>query len=98
MRPLNKGFLYTTCCALALSLPGDILAQDPEAAPRESGVIAASELPDSPGAAWSKAQGAFGNGNMDEAVSAAKDVKAKLDALADNLKMNLPAPAATPAT
>ena len=58
MRPLNKGFLYTTCCALALSLPGDILAQDPEAAPRESGVIAASELPDSPGAAWSKAQGA----------------------------------------
>lgn len=50
MRPLNKGFLYTTCCALALSLPGDILAQDP--------VIAASELPDSPGAAWSKAQDA----------------------------------------
>ena len=26
---------------------------------------------------WSKAQGAFGNGNLDEAVSAAKDVKTK---------------------
>jgi hypothetical protein len=47
---------------------------------------------------WSKAQGAFGNGNMDEAVSAAKDVKAKLDGLAGNLKMDAPAPAAAPAT
>ena len=56
MHPLNKGFLYTACCALFLSLPGDILAQDPEAAPRDSRVIAASELPDSPGVAWSKAQ------------------------------------------
>jgi hypothetical protein len=46
---------------------------------------------------WSKAQGAFGNGNMDEAVSAAKDVKAKLDGLAGNLKMDLPAPAPAPA-
>jgi hypothetical protein len=42
---------------------------------------------------WSKAQGAFGNGNMDEAVMAAKDAKAKLDALAVTLKMELPAPA-----
>ncbi len=41
---------------------------------------------------WSKAQGAFGNGNMQEAVSAAKDVKSKLDALAVSLKVNLPAP------
>jgi len=47
---------------------------------------------------WSKAQGAFGNGNMDEAVTAAKDVKAKIDALAMSLKMDLPAAAATPAT
>ncbi len=47
---------------------------------------------------WSKAQGAFGNGNMDEAVSAAKDVKAKLDGLAVSLKMDLSAPAATAAT
>ena len=47
---------------------------------------------------WSKAQGAFGNGNLDEAVSAAEDVKAKLDGLAASLKMDLSAPAATPAT
>src|SRR5579862_9784064 len=39
---------------------------------------------------WSKAQGAFGNGNMDEAVSAAKDAKAKLDTLAGTLKIDLP--------
>lgn len=38
--------------------------------------------------AWSKAQGAFGNGNMNEAVTAAKDTKAKLDALAAALKMD----------
>ena len=44
---------------------------------------------------WSKAQGAFGNGNMQEAVMAAKDVKSKLDALAASLKVDLPAPAAT---
>jgi hypothetical protein len=45
---------------------------------------------------WSKAQGAFGNGNMEEAVSAAKDAKAKLDALAGTLKVDLPAGGATP--
>lgn len=42
---------------------------------------------------WSKAQGAFGNGNMNEAVTAAKDVKAKLDALAAALKMDATATA-----
>ncbi|MGA2343669.1 MAG: hypothetical protein ABSG29_10805, partial [Steroidobacteraceae bacterium] len=50
---------------------------------------------------WSKAQGAFGNGNMDEAVSTAKDVKAKLDTLAGTVKIDLPgggaAPSAAPA-
>jgi exonuclease VII large subunit len=50
---------------------------------------------------WSKAQGAFGNGNMDEAVSTAKDVKAKLDTLAGTVKVDLPggsaAPSAAPA-
>jgi hypothetical protein len=50
---------------------------------------------------WSKAQGAFGNGNMDEAVSSAKDVKAKLDTLAGAVKLDLPgggaAPSAAPA-
>jgi hypothetical protein len=46
---------------------------------------------------WSKAQGAFGNGNLEEAVATAKDVKAKLEALAASLKVDLSAPAATPA-
>jgi hypothetical protein len=44
---------------------------------------------------WSKAQAAFAAGNLDEAVSTAKDVKAKVDALAASLKMNLTAPAAS---
>jgi hypothetical protein len=43
---------------------------------------------------WSKAQGAFGNGNMDEAAMAAKEVNAKLADLAMSLKMDLAAPAA----
>ena len=51
--------------------------------------------------AWSKARGAFGNGNMTEAASTAKDVKAKLESLAATLKLDPPAAppiaAATPA-
>jgi hypothetical protein len=43
---------------------------------------------------WSKAQGAFGNGNMNEAVSAAQDVETKLQALAGTLKAELPVTAA----
>ncbi|HMK86579.1 MAG TPA: hypothetical protein VK437_11530 [Steroidobacteraceae bacterium] len=47
---------------------------------------------------WSKAQGAFGNGNLDEAVTAAKNVKTALDGVAANLKLDLPAAgAAAPA-
>jgi hypothetical protein len=46
---------------------------------------------------WSKAQAAFASGNMDEAVSAAKDVKAKVDAVAASLKLDLPASASAPA-
>jgi hypothetical protein len=46
------------------------------------------------GALWSKAQAAFATGNLDEAVSTAKDVKAKTDALAASLKMDAAAPAA----
>jgi hypothetical protein len=57
MRPLDKGFLYTTCCAMALALPANILAQGGDPAPR-SRITASSELPDSPGTAWSKAQDA----------------------------------------
>jgi hypothetical protein len=57
MRPLDKGFLYTACCVFALSLPTGILAQS-AAEPPQPQTIAASELPDSPGAGWSKAQDA----------------------------------------
>jgi hypothetical protein len=43
---------------------------------------------------WSKAQGAFGNGNMNEAVSTAQDVETRLQALAGTLKAELPVTAA----
>jgi hypothetical protein len=43
---------------------------------------------------WSKAQAAFAAGTLEEAVSTAKAVKTKIDALATALKLNLPAPAA----
>jgi hypothetical protein len=46
---------------------------------------------------WSKAQAAFASSNMDEAVSTAKDVKAKITALAASLKLDLPAAAPAPA-
>jgi hypothetical protein len=40
---------------------------------------------------WSKAQAAFAAGNLDEAVSTAKDVKAKIQAMATSLKLEMPA-------
>jgi len=42
-------------------------------------------------ALWSKAQAAFAAGNLDEAVSTARDVKAKVEAVAAALKLDLPA-------
>jgi hypothetical protein len=42
-------------------------------------------------ALWSKAQAAFAANNLDEAVSTAKDVKSKVQALAGQLKVDLPA-------
>jgi hypothetical protein len=56
-------------------------------------VAAKSSLSDA-SALWSKAQAAFASGNLDEAVSTAKDVKTKVDALSTSLKMDAAAPAA----
>jgi hypothetical protein len=57
MRPLHKGFLYTACCSIALSLPASSGAQSAVPAdPSQPQTIAASDLQDSPGAEWSKAQ------------------------------------------
>lgn len=68
---LNKALLRASCCALALGIPGSILAQDAQPVDRPStagpqqvaglsaspgNTVASSELPDSPGAAWLKAQ------------------------------------------
>jgi hypothetical protein len=47
-------------------------------------------------AQWSKAQGAFGNGNMNEAVPTAKDVESRLQVLAGTLRAQLPAGLAPP--
>jgi hypothetical protein len=43
---------------------------------------------------WSKAQAAFAAGNLDEAVRTAQDVKAKAEALAAAVKLELAAPPA----
>jgi hypothetical protein len=43
---------------------------------------------------WSKAQAAFAAGNLQEAVSVAKDVKSKVTALAATLKLDITAPLA----
>jgi hypothetical protein len=44
---------------------------------------------------WSKAQAAFGAGNLDEAVATAKEVKSKVDAVAAALKLDLTSPVAS---
>jgi hypothetical protein len=43
---------------------------------------------------WSKAQAAFASGSMDEAVRTAREVKAKVEAVAATLKLDLTGPAA----
>lgn len=41
---------------------------------------------------WTGAQTAFTSGNLEDAVNGAKDVKLKLRALADSIKLQMPAP------
>lgn len=68
---LNNTLLRASCCALALGISGSLLAQDAQRvdSPTTIGTqqvvglsastgntVASSELPDSPGAAWLKAQ------------------------------------------
>jgi hypothetical protein len=47
---------------------------------------------------WSKAQAAFAAGNMEEAVGTAENVKTKIDALAETLKLKLAPPPLSPAS
>ena len=63
------------------------LAAGVDLAAAKSGLSDAASL-------WSKAQAAFAAGNMDEAVSTAKDVKSKVDSLATSLNLNPGASAA----
>jgi hypothetical protein len=66
MQPLHPILLVGALCALALSCPGNMLAQDaPSGTPSQSSSTdrpitpaPAGELPDSPGVIWAKAQNA----------------------------------------
>jgi len=91
---------------LAASLPGDVTAIQSRIdflSKKSSKKLAAGVDLDAAKAGlsdatslWSKAQAAFAAGNMDEAVSTAKDVQAKIQALATTVKADLPAAAAAP--
>jgi len=86
---------------LAGSLPGvldavksrvDILSKSKKLPAGVDLASAKASLADASGL-WDKAKAAFAANNLEEAVSTAKDVKAKADAAASALKLNLtPAP------
>lgn len=86
---------------LAAALPGDVTAiqnriaqLSKKSSKKEAKGIdleAAKSGVGDAGSLWSKAQAAFAAGNVDEAVSTAKDVKAKVEAIAASLKLDLPA-------
>ena len=93
--------LNETWSALAATVPAEVTAVQnriDELSKKPSKKMAAGlDLNAAKGAAgdatalWSKAQAAFAAGNLDEAVSTAKDVKAKVEAVAAALKLDLPA-------
>ena len=62
---VNRNLLCTVCCALAMSVPADLLAQEPTGVSRSTpsngtatSLTATAELPDSPGALQSQSQDA----------------------------------------
>jgi hypothetical protein len=89
---------------LAASLPGLVSAVSSRVAvlskskhpPAGVDLAAATSASADATSLWSKAQAAFSAGNVEEAVTAARDVKAKAEAAAAALKLKLPgaAPAA----
>ena len=87
---------------LAASVPGLVSAVSSRVAVLAkskhppAGVDLAAATSDSADAAslWSKAQAAFSAGNVEEAVTTAREVKAKAEAAAGALKMMLPGAAA----
>jgi len=93
--------LNETWSALAATVPAEVTAVQNriEELSKKPGrkMAAGLDLNAAKGAAgdatalWSKAQAAFAAGNLDEAVSTAKDVKAKVEAVAAALKLDLPA-------
>ncbi len=83
---------------IAISKRIDVLSKQPgkklagvDLDAARAGMLDATQL-------WSKAQGAFASGNLDQAVSTAKDVMARVTALAASLKMDLPPPPDAPPT
>ena len=60
MPPLHPSLLVGVLCALALSCPGNMLAQNAPSSSTDRAITPASaeDLPDSPGAIWAKAQNA----------------------------------------
>ncbi len=64
---LNRLLSYVVCCGLVLGLQGRTLAQ---AEPSQTIATASSELPDSPGTAWAKAQEASPQPNPAQSTTA----------------------------
>lgn len=81
---LARGFLCSTCCAFALGLPFQLLAQQQKAAPADqqqaatvvgnssSALLTLAELPDSPGAEWTRSQADLGQESSSQQQSSSQ--------------------------